>query len=305
MATGGSASGNAAYGIRASDATLSFCGNPDCTVAQLAVATAASLDHMRLENNASQGFTVSPGGIATIRVSSVRGNGWNGISTLAGFDYDLGDGVVHHIDIAGTLSASENQVVANGGTGITVQADGDPTSNQRRPSARLEENLDSGNAVGLEVDYADVRSVKDHYDQNQEGMHAGSGASLTATEGSASENRPYNGVTAWDAFFVCGNADCSRTQIRNAPVRVTLENMVMDGNGFAGCYAGAGSDVKIAASTLRGNSDGVFAYSGFDYDLGDGVPHHRDNPDTLRVSESVIQGNSYDGVNTFDYVTRD
>lgn len=359
VATGGTALGNT-QGIFARDALeYYFCGNPACTLTQLAVAKVQfSLDHMRLENNGAGGLTAW-GSAVSAQTSTMNGNG-DGVVAFSGSDYQLGDGVVHHLETPGTVSVQASQMNGNSGTGATedgtstlrleanliqgnaggvqvfnggtaqltnnviqnnqgdgvtishgstaeleansinsnagsgvdVMAGSDPAS-QLRSSARLAKNVVAANAIGFQVMNSDAASVGDHFDQNTGyGLNVVFGAVLRATGGTVSGNQ-YGGAWARDMNFFCANADCSLQQLAVATAQLSLDHMRIEHNAFNGCAA-TGAQVRIASSSLsdNGGNGGVIAFSGWDYDLGDGVSRHVEMPGKVTVRASSFTGNT-------------
>jgi Right handed beta helix region len=359
IATQGTALGNT-QGIFARDALeYYFCGNADCTVTQLAVATVhLSIDHMHLDNNGAGGLTAW-GSSVSAQASTMNGNG-DGVVAFSGSDYELGDGIVHHLETPGVVSvqgsqmngntgtgATEegtsalrlvgnliqgngggvqvfdggrvqltnnvvqnnksdgilishgstgeldlNNVKANAGSGVDVIAGWDP-SNQLRSTARLARNVVMANAIGFQVINSDATSEGDSFDQNVGyGLNVVFGAALEARGGSVSSNQ-YGGAWARDMNFFCTNADCTLQQLAVATVRLSLDRMRIEHNAFNGCAA-TGGQVKITASLLNdnGGNGGVIAFSGWDYDLGDGVGRHVEMPGLVTVRNSSFTGNT-------------
>src|SRR5262249_15384469 len=121
-----SASDNRRLGILTRDVVeYIFCADPDCTMTLFASALVHFKgDVLDVERNAGDGFQVLTGGDVEIRRSTMSGNGvggyGNGISVFSGNDYQLGDGIVHHVDIPGRVRVSVTNLDHNNADGLVA-----------------------------------------------------------------------------------------------------------------------------------------------------------------------------------------
>jgi parallel beta-helix repeat protein len=182
----------------------------------------------------------------------------------------------------------KNQIRGSADTALLVTASSD-LSNQQRSIVHLQNNVIAGSGTGLQIFNSDAFSQGDRFEQNGSGIVAAFGASVIATGGSVIGSS-FDGVFARDPleYYFCANPDCTLTQLVVATVRLSLDHMLLANNAGDGAVSAWGAVVSIHASTFSGNLTGVNAFSGLDYQLGDGVVRHFDVPGTVTVRSSEI-----------------
>jgi hypothetical protein len=147
--TEGSVSGNALRGVYVTD--LDFgCADPACNLYLLVQArTRVALKQVAVERNGFSGLLTDGGGEISVRESSLSGNGTvaprHGIWLRSYNQYDLGDGVIHTVDIPSSVTVRESKV--DGNTGQAVRLDGTSVADLGTHRDRGENSL-AGNLLG-------------------------------------------------------------------------------------------------------------------------------------------------------------
>ena len=308
-------SGSGGAGIRVITSDLNLKGSRifgNAGAGLRAEESKAAVTNNVMERNAGAGTRITHGSTATVLGNQLSGNSL-GVRIDAGddpADYRASSARVENnvmtgnvaygvfVDQGSSANLERNEITGSPDTGVLVSGGYDP-GNQQRCSVHLDQNNIIGNGTGLQIFNSDATSEGDRFEQNGIGILAAFGASVAASDGSVLGSGA-QGVFARDAleYFFCGNDDCTVTQLAVATVHVSLERMRVENSGASGVTAW-GSMVKVSDSSLRGNVDGVFAFSGSDYQLGDGVIHHLETPGTVNVEGSQLEGNSNNGA--FEY----
>jgi hypothetical protein len=147
--TEGSVSGNALRGVYVTDLDFT-CADADCNLYVLVQArTRVSLKQVAVERNGFSGLLTDGGGEISVRESSLSGNGTlaprHGIWLRSFNEYDLGDGVIHTVDIPSSVTVRESKV--DGNTGQAVRLDGTSVADLGTHRDRGENSL-AGNLLG-------------------------------------------------------------------------------------------------------------------------------------------------------------
>ena len=284
-ARNGSASSNSDSGLWARDLIeYFFCENEDCSLTKAVSATVRyDLDGLRMENNVYAGLNVAPGGDGKVTGCIFRGNDFGTIAT-SGLDYQLGDGVLRHIDVPVKLQIESSLAEQNRITGYHAMFHSD---------LRLTQSIARANVA--------------------QGVVATDGASATLQENQITSNTGagvliQNGSSARIEHNVVSDGGGDGVLIVHGATAV-LESNRLERNHYTGAAVLGGYDLfdqarstaRLNANRSSGNGGGIYVYGS---DLVEEADQLEDNQWGLVVafgasvssSNGAIRGSQYTGV---------